>query len=183
MFLFVKENRTRTRRKVLLGLVGGFSGLLGHHDTSYLLQPKRTQVNLHVLSKTKRQTVNCNWKLECRVSGSLAPFTSLLFRYACVTFAHCSVVTTPLVCHSVWLVKPHAYVCASQNAQRGLDRRRGHLCVCSSCASCSVSHSVSPGPHDREQVVLWRSSPPPAHTLRTRSTCDVLQHPERTHRH
>lgn len=61
------------------------------------------------------------------------------------------------------------------------------VCVCSSCAACSMTHSVSAGPHDWEQVALWCSSPPPTHThikkhtyisastLRTHSTCNSVQ--------
>ena len=59
-------------------------------------------------------------------------------------------------------------VCVSQYAQRGPDQHCGHLCVCvcvcSSCAACSVIHSVGAGPHDWEQVALWCTSPPPTHT-------------------
>lgn len=55
-------------------------------------------------------------------------------------------------------------------------------CVCSSCAACSVIHSVGAGPHDWEQVALWCTSPPPTHThIKNKSYTHTSAWTQRTH--
>lgn len=103
--------------------------------------------------------------LHLRVRG--VPLARFIMIHARVMFADWSVVMMLLTCNAVWPMKPQC-VCGSdsQNAQQSLDQCCGHLCVCvcSLCAACSVSHSVSAGPHDWEQVALWCTYRPPTHT-------------------